>query len=172
MISSFIIFAFSQCAFALLGWIFYSDKLFANYEADNIPVASLFCLSFSSSCSLFLLLISEVFSWFPPDDRLLLWSFAFSQVRDFFNSKVIISSIILLPLYQFYLFTVDSGIVFLERNKLYSTVVLYLIFIYLYSCLPSGATDVVSWWSIEANLGKIGVVGVTVMVYFIIVFQL
>jgi hypothetical protein len=33
-------------------------------------------------------------------------------------------------------------------------------------CLPSGTTGNVSWYSIEANLGKIGVVGVTVMVSF------
>ena len=81
MIWSFIVYSFSQILFFAIGWyinttcflmtncsliwiiinrIFFTEKLFIDYEVSNKLVSILFSTSFATSCSLFELIIFEI----------------------------------------------------------------------------------------------------------------
>ena len=64
---------FSQLVFFVIGWIFFVQKLFKDYEIRHKIVQFIFCVNFSLSCTMFELIIFEIVDHLERSSRFFHW---------------------------------------------------------------------------------------------------
>ncbi|KAI8926777.1 Abscisic acid G-protein coupled receptor-domain-containing protein [Entophlyctis helioformis] len=158
------------CAFFAVGWSFVLERLLLVSAATvDVPTRLLFAAVFANSCALLLLVVLEVddTNTFPPSARLSFWRLNLNLG--------LLSVMLLLPLYQIYTLCVSSRSALLRRNAGLLTLVGYAAFAYLLwrigidfpvSKSPesvSGTSHAWHWFDMPSLIGRVGVVGVTLM---------
>lgn len=111
----------TQLGFFAVGWVFFTTKLFRDYEIRNRRVQLVFALTFMMSCTLFELIIFEIVDVL---DRRFFFDFQRYETKmlkqDDDSSRwsswrltlfaMLFNLIALLPFYQLYLFISESRI--------------------------------------------------------------
>ncbi|EGG18850.1 Putative G-protein coupled receptor [Cavenderia fasciculata] len=163
LVTTFVSYAYNTSVFSLsfiglfaFGWIYFLKILFKDYEVKNLTVQLSFSTMFALSCTMFELIIFEIMDIMDRDWRYMCWKF------DLF--VMLVDLIIILPYYQFYLYFSSKGFG-RTRNYISSLICLgfyLLIFWWLGNPFPilKEYRGIVSF---EMGVGRIGIVGVTVM---------
>ena len=63
----------SQVIFFIIGWIFFVQKLFRDYELRHRPVQLVFCANLALSCTMFELILFEVIDCLEKSSRYFHW---------------------------------------------------------------------------------------------------
>ena len=147
----------TQIVFFIGAQVFFSVKLFRDYEIKVAWIQALFSLTFMLSSTLFELIVFEVMDVFDRDSRSVMWTV---------NLYLILSMLIfVLPLANFYLMASSVG---LSRRRA-AVVGALALCLYLYGFwrvgdgFPILNSEKHSMFSIEHAVSRIGVVGVSVM---------
>lgn len=152
-----VIMAFSLVFFFGVGWVFYTVKLFNDYDIQHRAVQYLFSLTFTLSCSMFLLVIFEITDVMDKYSRWLNWR------MDIYLLLLLL--VLILPLYIIFL-TLRS---ILPNSRsvgvltLFVYVLLVAIFARLSPPVPIVANQSSSPFTVEKIISRLGVVGVTTM---------
>ncbi|RKO90396.1 Abscisic acid G-protein coupled receptor-domain-containing protein, partial [Blyttiomyces helicus] len=161
LVSSSLVVWGSQLLFFGVGWVFFMEKLFRDYEVRNGLVRLIFSATFAASCTLFELVIFEIGDVLDRSSRWLHWKI---------NLYVMLFNVIvLLPFYQFYIGFAERDNGWTRRNRWSLAAVCWLVYIYLFwkigDQFPINAAhhDEISVFAIEPGMGRVGVIGVTIM---------
>lgn len=138
------------------GWLFLSRKLFRDYEVKYSIVQILFSAVFSASLNLFELIIFEIMDILDPSSRWINWKAALYFLM--------FTLIFVLPYCQAFVLLYESG---WRREKAFAASFVVLA-VWLYAFWRIGDPFPIlsrehGVFSIEQGVGRIGVVGVTVM---------
>eukprot|EP01117_Protostelium_nocturnum_P016449 TRINITY_DN6506_c0_g5_i1.p1 TRINITY_DN6506_c0_g5~~TRINITY_DN6506_c0_g5_i1.p1 ORF type:complete len:476 (-),score=102.91 TRINITY_DN6506_c0_g5_i1:1061-2488(-) len=160
MIQSELLILFSQVIFFTFAWLFFRAKLFRDYEVKKNTVQILFSLIFTLSCSMFELVIFEIVD---ITDRNLRW---FNWKLDLYC--MFFGLVFILPFYQFWLLFKTMGVKSMKKSLLFAGIC-EAIFLFAFwkigDPFPISKNSSNSWISVELGIGRIGVVGVTVMAF-------
>lgn len=154
-----LIIVFSQLFFFLGGWVFFLRKLFKDYEVRQLTVVVVFSFTFSLSCLMFELVTFEILDILDSSSRRLHWQFVL--VLTLFDVIVVLPFLI-----SFYVTTTFG---FLPNNlklRLSSSLLLFLFYAYLFWRLGISfpiSSPRHSLFSFEPCIGRVGVIGVTIM---------
>eukprot|EP00026_Physarum_polycephalum_P007286 Phypoly_transcript_07345.p1 GENE.Phypoly_transcript_07345~~Phypoly_transcript_07345.p1 ORF type:complete len:249 (+),score=30.60 Phypoly_transcript_07345:127-873(+) len=152
------IFWLTQVAFFAFGWLFFLTKLFKDYEVKRTKVQLLFSATLALSCSMFELIIFEIVGIMSQNSRKISWQI------DFF--LMLVNLVVVLPFYQIYLIVSSYG--WLRGKTFIITTIGLAMYLYLFwkigdpfpiAKAHQGAI------SMEMGVGRIGIVGVTVMAF-------
>lgn len=150
---------FSQVLFFLGGWVFFLKHLFRDYEVQHSIVLLVFSFTFSLSCTMFELIIFEILSILDESSRRLHWYLALYIM--------LINVILVLPYYIAYFVMSTSRILPRARYVRASTAAFFwILFIYFFWKLGDPFpifSPKQGILSIEQCVGRIGVIGVTIM---------
>ncbi len=91
----------TQVVFFIIGWIFFVQKLFRDYELRHRFVQLIFCVNFALSCTMFELIIFEIVDYLEKNSRYFHWYLSL------YLSLFMV--IVLTPLYIFYFLLSNSG---------------------------------------------------------------
>ncbi|VDM34972.1 unnamed protein product [Hydatigera taeniaeformis] len=158
VIDTFII-VLSQLLFFLGGWVFFLRKLFKDYEVRQLTVVVVFSFTFSLSCLMFELVTFEILDILESSSRRLHWQFVL--VITLFDVIVVLPYLI-----SFYVTTIFG---FLPNNlkvRLGSSLLLFVFYAYLFWRLGISfpiSSPRHSFFSFEPCIGRVGVIGVTIM---------
>ncbi|KAI9356598.1 hypothetical protein BD770DRAFT_102947 [Pilaira anomala] len=113
----------------------------------------LFSLTLSSSCTLFLLVFSEIVHLFSNTARSQYWKF---------NLDILLLLVILIiPWFQFYaFFHITRG--WRQKPSIYLTTILWMIYLYLFSQINQYTTLVTTSW-IELGIVRVSIIGITLI---------
>ncbi|RKO97262.1 LOW QUALITY PROTEIN: hypothetical protein CAUPRSCDRAFT_9916 [Caulochytrium protostelioides] len=159
LVTSFLLISASQVLFFAMGWIFFMEMLYRDYDVRNRAVRTLFAATFAGACTLFELIIFEILDVINRPCRLLHW-----KLNLYF---MLTNVIVVLPLYQVYIYLLGchpKSPLYHHRVKL--SVFAWSIWFYCFwkisNPFPIGSEHV-SWFSVESGIGRVGVIGVTLM---------
>ena len=146
----------SHVGFFGFGWLFFLWKLFKNYEVKVVGVQIAFATMFTLSCSLLQLLVFEVAGVTARETREVLWKIDLMAM--------VALLVLFLPLYMFYTLLRDRG--HAHSTSLgwggVCTGVYLFVFWKVGDPFPL-VTEASGLFSLEQGIGRIGVLGVTVM---------
>ncbi|XP_041373154.1 Golgi pH regulator-like [Gigantopelta aegis] len=150
---------FSQVLFFAGGWVFFLKKLFRDYEVHHSVVQLVFSVTFSLSCTMFELIIFEILGIMDSSSRYFHWKFGLYAI--FF---VLIG---LLPFYIAY-FIIGNIRLVPQKNhiRLMLTIGAWCAFCYLFWKIGDPFpihSPKHGIFSIEQCIGRVGVIGVTLM---------
>uniref|UniRef100_A0A915E3S3 Golgi pH regulator n=1 Tax=Ditylenchus dipsaci TaxID=166011 RepID=A0A915E3S3_9BILA len=152
-----VILLLSQLAFFALGWVFFMEQLFKDYEVHKRTVQIIFSVTFSLSCAMFELIIFEILGVLATDSRMIAW-----KVGLYIMLSLLIC---FLPIYFF--FSLCKSIRIVPLNWVPAvTVTLWLIFVYFFWKIGDNfpiLSPKHGIISIEQAISRIGIIGVTVM---------
>ncbi|KAI0227171.1 Golgi pH regulator [Lamellibrachia satsuma] len=138
------------------GWVFFLKRLFRDYEVHHWVVLLVFSVTFALSCTMFELIIFEIVGILSTSSRYFHWKLGLYAI--------LFVLIVVLPFYIAY-FTV-SNIKLVAQFRVVLTVVSWLVFLYFF-WKTGDQFPIVSpkhgVLSIEQCIGRIGVIGVTLM---------
>lgn len=148
----------SQVVFLLFGWMFFSKKLFRDYEVQHTLVQLLFSVTLSLSCSMFELIIFEILGVFNANSRYFYWKITIYIM--------LLMLIFILPFCISYFIVSNSR---LKRNQLFvkiGSVALYILFLTVFVKIgdqfPISSPNYGAL-SIEQGLSRVGVIGVSLI---------
>ncbi|KAI9205773.1 Abscisic acid G-protein coupled receptor-domain-containing protein [Polychytrium aggregatum] len=158
LLESSVVIVLSQVLFFAIGWAFFMGTLFRDYDVRNKLVRLLFSATFSGACTLFELVIFEILNITNARARWIHWKFTLYAM--------LVDVVVVLPFYQFYL-------VFAERKKwapyrwilaFIGWLIYALLFWKVGDQFPlSRPRTQFSLTSLEPFMGRVGVIGVTMM---------
>lgn len=154
-----LIIVISQIFFFIGGWVFFLRKLFKDYEVQQKTVVVVFSFTFSLSCLMFELVTFEILDILESSSRRFHWQIVLIVT--------LVDVIVVLPYLISYYLTLIVGI--LPTNSKFRfccSLTLFLFYLYLFWKL--GISFPISsprhtFLSIEPLIGRVGVVGVTIM---------
>ncbi|KAG2236956.1 hypothetical protein INT48_002025 [Thamnidium elegans] len=157
-----IIFISIQVALLTIGSRKVAQLLFNDYQPPKLSQFSnplyiphlLFSLTLSSSCTLFLLVFSEIIHLFSNTARSQYWKFNLDIL--------LLLVIIVIPWFQFYaFFHITRG--WKPKPSIYLTTILWIIYLYLFSQINQYTTleHTTSW--IELGIVRTSIIGITVI---------
>lgn len=152
-----VIFA-SQVIFLLFGWMFFSKKLFRDYEVQHTLVQLLFSVTLSLSCSMFELIIFEILGVFNANSRYFYWKITIYIM--------LIMLIFILPFCISYFIISNSR---LKQNQLFvkiGSIGLYILFMCIFVKIGDQfpiTSPNYGALSIEQGLSRVGVIGVSLI---------
>lgn len=158
IISDVIVIFASQVIFLLFGWMFFSQKLFRDYEVQHTVVQLLFSVTLSLSCSMFELIIFEILGVLNANSRFFYWKITIYIM--------LIMLIFILPSCISYFIVSNSR---LKRNQLFvkvGSVALYVVFICIFVKIGDQfpiTSPNYGALSIEQGLSRVGVIGVSLI---------
>lgn len=158
LISDAIVILASQVIFLLFGWMFFSKKLFRDYEVQHTLVQLLFSVTLSLSCSMFELIIFEILGVFNANSRYFYWKITIYIM--------LIMLIFILPFCISYFIISNSR---LTRNILWvriGSIILYILFICIFVKIGDQfpiTSPNYGALSIEQGLSRVGVIGVSLI---------
>ncbi|KAJ3085524.1 Golgi pH regulator B [Quaeritorhiza haematococci] len=153
----------SHLLFFLLGSLFFSRVLYRDYDASS-PAARLaglaFAGTFAGACGLFEMVVFEIGDVLDRSSRRLYWKITLDAM--------LINVIFVLPFYQFYLIFSERNYAWIRKNKWALSVAVWFVYLYMFwrvgDQLPmAGDAKDTGLFSIEAGMGRVGVIGVTMM---------
>ncbi|XP_064650779.1 Golgi pH regulator-like [Lineus longissimus] len=149
----------SQVLFFGGGWVFFLKRLFKDYEVHRTVVVLVFSVTFALSCTMFELIIFEIVGVLDPSSRFFHWKLGLYAM--------LFTVIVVLPFYIAYFIVENIRFVPRERHlRVILTCVAWLLF--LYGFWKSGDSFPIlspkhGILSIEQCIGRVGVIGVTLM---------
>jgi len=152
-----------RVGFFLFGTLFFQRQLFRDYEVGSKKPQFLFALTFSLSCSMFLLIIFEILGLLQPLSRWFMWKVDLVVITFLL--------VVIVPFYQFYLVLNNR---LSNQNALVGALASETVFLYLFwkigSPLPLVDEDKPAAMQMSVGsvllvgcISRIGVMGVTVM---------
>ncbi|KAI9030542.1 G protein-coupled receptor 89A [Hyaloraphidium curvatum] len=156
----------SLAVFYLFGWVFTESKLFANYAVHNNVVRVVFALLFALSCEVFELIIFEILDVLNRDFRRWHWKFSLFLILTI--------TVCVVPFYQFVIFFSNRRYAWTRRYRYHLSSLFFIPYAFLFwkvgdwfpirSDGDAGRrSSYLGEAQIEATMGRVGVVGVTMM---------
>ncbi|XP_063223274.1 Golgi pH regulator isoform X2 [Bacillus rossius redtenbacheri] len=147
----------SQVLFFAGGLIFFTKKLFRDYEVHHMLIQIIFSATFTLSCTMFELIIFEIIGFLDPSSRFFHWNLGLYMM--------LFMVIVLIPFYICYF--ILSNIRLVRKQMIRPlTLASWLLFIYLFWKIGDPfpiLSPKHGLLSIEQAISRIGVIGVTVM---------
>ncbi|EGC32965.1 hypothetical protein DICPUDRAFT_9193, partial [Dictyostelium purpureum] len=150
------VFVLSFVLFFLFGWFYFMKILFRDYEVKKVFVQLSFSVTFALSLTLFELIFFEIVDFMDRE-----WRYRFWEIDLILMS---VNLILFLPYYQFYLLVLAYG--FSKRKTLFLSFVLLLLYLFLFWKIGDPFPILKEYRgivSLEMGIGRIGIVGCTVM---------
>ncbi|KAN0014623.1 hypothetical protein ACTFIU_000941 [Dictyostelium citrinum] len=154
--STIAVFVLSFILFFMFGWFYFLKILFRDYEVKKVFVQLSFSITFALSLTLFELIFFEIMDFMDREWRYRFWEFDLTLMS--------INLILVLPYYQFYLLVLAYG--FSKRKTLFFSLVLLLLYLILFWKIGDPFPILKEYRglvSLEMGIGRIGIVGCTVM---------
>lgn len=151
---------FSVVVFFAGGWVFFMKHLFRDYEVHHHTVQLIFSITFALSCIMFELIIFEILGVLDAGFRFVCWNVVLYIMLVFV--------IVIIPFYIGYFVLSNLRFVRKDLVKILSLVV-WICFLYLFwkvgDPFPviSSSKRSLRLLSMEQGIGRIGIIGVTVM---------
>ncbi|XP_069115258.1 Golgi pH regulator A-like isoform X4 [Argopecten irradians] len=150
---------FSQILFFGGGWVFFIKKLFRDYEVHHSIVLLVFSVTFSLSCTMFELIIFEILGFMDSSSRYFHWKLGLYAI--------LFVLIAVLPFYIAYFIIGNLRLVPQKRHVIgMLTIAAWLAFLYFFWKIGDPfpiLSPKHGIFSIEQCIGRVGVIGVTVM---------
>ncbi|ESO99086.1 hypothetical protein LOTGIDRAFT_201453 [Lottia gigantea] len=154
-----VIMCISQVIFFGGGWLFFLKHLFRDYEVHHSVVLLVFSVTFALSCTMFELIIFEILGFLDASSRLFHWKVGLFSI--------LFTLIAVLPFYIAYYILGNIKIVPQKPHvRTLCTFGAWLAFLYLFWKLGDPfpiLSPKHGIFSIEQCIGRVGVVGVTIM---------
>lgn len=156
VLADFVIIAITQLIFLAVGWYFFYSYIFVDYELKSVYVHVLWSLTFCLSCSMFELIIFEIFDITDRNSRWITWKF------DIYFMMVLL--VVVLPFCVIY--ALVSAYCSKPKTAVLISVLSFGIFLYFFNQIgvyfPIVRKDKMHGiFSVEHAVGRIGVIGVT-----------
>ncbi|KAM9943278.1 hypothetical protein ACTFIT_006676 [Dictyostelium discoideum] len=154
--STIAVFVLSFILFFMFGWFYFLKILFRDYEVKKVFVQLSFSITFALSLTLFELIFFEIMDFMDREWRYRFWEFDLTLMS--------INLILVLPYYQFYLLVLAYG--FSKRKTLFFSLVLLVLYLILFWKIGDPfpiLKEYTGLVSLEMGIGRIGIVGCTVM---------
>ncbi|KYQ92851.1 putative G-protein coupled receptor [Tieghemostelium lacteum] len=154
--SSIFIFTSSFVTFFMFGWFYFLKILFRDYEVKRVFVQLSFAGTFATSLTLFELMLFEIMGFMDEE-----WRYRFWKLNLIILS---VDLILVLPYYQFYLLLLPYG--FSRFRTFVMSLLMLVLYLFLFwkigDPFPILKEDR-GLVSLEMGVGRIGIIGVTVM---------
>ncbi|CAH1796370.1 unnamed protein product [Owenia fusiformis] len=152
---------FSQVLFFCGGWVFFLKKLFKDYEVHDLTVLLSFSACFSLSCTMFELIIFEILGALEASSRKFHWMMGIYCM--------LFMVIVIVPFYIGYY--ICSNVSFISKKmhvRLTLAITSWAIFVFFFWKIGDPfpiLSPKHGIFSIEQCIGRVGVIGVTVMAF-------
>ena len=157
IIDSILVFG-SEALFFAFGWIFFTSKLFKDYEVHHAVVQLIFSFTFSLSCTMFELIIFEILGILDPSSRYFHWNVGIYCL--------LLVVILLIPVYVGYFAVLNFTRIRGTTLQVVLTFVCWFGFFYSFWKIGNPFPILSAKhgiFSIEQGVSRVGVIGVTLM---------
>lgn len=150
---------FSQVLFFAGGWVFFLKQLFKDYEVHRSEILLVFSITFSLSCTMFELIIFEILGILDASSRYFHWKLGLYAI--------LFVLIAILPMHIAYYIVCTIRLVPQKKHaRMTLTGVAWCIFLYFFWKIGDPfpiLSPKHGIFSIEQCIGRVGVIGVTLM---------
>ncbi|ELU18131.1 hypothetical protein CAPTEDRAFT_190373 [Capitella teleta] len=141
------------------GWVFFLKKLFRDYEVHHWLVLLIFSVTFALSCTMFELIIFEILGILNSSSRYFHWKLGLYAM--------LFTLVVVLPFYIAYFIVHNIGFVPPKKHiQILLTFISWVVFLYFFWKIGDPfpiLSPKHGILSIEQCIGRIGVIGVTIM---------